>query len=66
MVLPAHVNEADFPFVVMDQAAMTMGGKERTEAGFAKLFDAAGLELVQVWLVPGVPGACVEARLKAQ
>lgn len=66
MVLPARVSEADFPSAVMDQAVMTMGGKERTEAGFSKLFDAAGLQLVQVWRVPGVPGACVEARLKAQ
>lgn len=66
MVLSARVSEADFPSAVMGQAAMTMSGKERTEAGFEKLFDAAGLELVQVWRVPGVPGAGIEARLKAQ
>ncbi|KAK0386964.1 hypothetical protein NLU13_5277 [Sarocladium strictum] len=65
MVLPARVSEADFPSAVMDQAVMTMGGKERTEAGFAKLLDAAGLQLVQTWRAPGVPGACVEAKLKA-
>lgn len=64
MVLPARVGEADFPAAVMDQAVMTMGGKERTEQGFAKMFDAAGLELVQVWRAPGVPGGCVEGRLK--
>ncbi|KAK3682769.1 S-adenosyl-L-methionine-dependent methyltransferase [Podospora appendiculata] len=64
MVLPARVGEADFPAAVMDQAVMTMGGKERTEQGFAKMFDAAGLELVHVWRAPGVPGACVEGRLK--
>jgi hypothetical protein len=64
MVLPQRVGEADFPAAVLDQAVMTMGGKERTEAGFKGLFDGAGIELVQVWRVPGVPGACVEGRLK--
>ncbi|KAH8660019.1 O-methyltransferase-domain-containing protein [Xylariales sp. PMI_506] len=64
MVLPQRVGEADFPAAVLDQAVMSMGGKERTEAGFGKLFDAAGLELVRTWRVPGVPGGCVEARLK--
>lgn len=65
MVLPARVGEADFPAAVLDQAVMTMGGKERTEAGFRKMFEAAGIELVNVWRVPGVPGACVEGKLKA-
>ena len=64
MVLPSRVGEADFPAAVMDQAVMTMGGKERTQDGFSKMFETAGLELVEVWRVPGVPGACVEARLK--
>ncbi|TVY35408.1 O-methyltransferase [Lachnellula subtilissima] len=64
MVLPQRANEATFGAVVMDQAVMTMGGKERTEAGFKLLFEGAGIELVQVWRAPGVPGACVEGRLK--
>jgi len=64
MVLPQRVGEADFPAAVLDQAVMTMGGKERTELGFKKLFEAAGLELVKVWRVAGVPGGCVEGRLK--
>lgn len=64
MVLPARVSEADFPAAVMDQAVMTMGGKERTRDNFANMLEAAGLELVEVWRVPGVPGACVEAKLK--
>jgi hypothetical protein len=64
MVLPARVGEIDFPAAVMDQAVMTMGGKERTTEGFRKSFEAAGLELVNVWRAPGVPGACVEGRLK--
>lgn len=41
-----------------------MGGKERMEAGFKGLFESIGMELVQVWRVPGVPRACVEGRLK--
>jgi hypothetical protein len=65
MVIPSRVGEADFPAAVLDQAVMTMGGKERTEQGFRKLFEAAGIELVNVWRAPGVPGACVEGRLKS-
>ncbi|KAF4495588.1 O-methyltransferase B [Fusarium agapanthi] len=66
MVLAPRVGEADFASAVLDQAVMTMGGKERTEAGFQKMFEASGLELVKTWRVPGVPGGCVEARLKGQ
>ncbi|KAM7219617.1 O-methyltransferase domain containing protein [Rhypophila decipiens] len=64
MVLPARVSELDFPAAVMDNAVMAMGGKERTTEGFRKLFDTAGIELVNVWRAPGVPGGCVEGRLK--
>lgn len=64
MVLAPRVGEHDFASAVLDQAVMTMGGKERTESGFQKMFEAAGLELVQTWRAPGVPGGCVEARLK--
>jgi hypothetical protein len=64
MVIPERVNEADFAAAVLDQAVMTMGGKERTQEGFRSLLEAAGLELVNVWRVPGVPGGCVEGRLK--
>lgn len=45
---------------------MTMGGKERTEVGFKGLLESAGMELVRVWRVPGVPGVCVEGRLRRQ
>jgi hypothetical protein len=64
MVIPQRVGEADFASAVLDQAVMTMGGKERTEQGFKSLFEPSGLELVKVWKVPGVPGGCVEGRLK--
>jgi hypothetical protein len=65
MVLPPRVGEADFPEAVLDQAVMTMGGKERTEEGFRNMFQAAGVELVTVWKVAGVPVACVEGRLQS-
>lgn len=65
MVIPDRVNEATFASAVLDQAVMAMGGKERTEGGFKKILEAAGLELVKVWRAPGVPGGCVEGKLKA-
>lgn len=65
MVLPQRVNEADFPAAVLDQAVMTMGGKERTEEGFTRLLEGAGLEFVKTWRAPGVPGGCVEGKLKS-
>ena len=65
MVLPQRVGEVDFPAAVLDQAVMTMGGKERTEEGFKSLFAGAGIELVRVWRALGVPGACVEGKLKS-
>jgi hypothetical protein len=64
MLLAQRVGEADFPAAVLDRAVMTMGGKERTEEGFMKLLESAGMEFVKTWIVPGVPGACVEGRLK--
>ena len=64
LVLPQRVTEVDLGAAVLDQCVMSIGGKERTEEGFRKIFEAAGLELVRVWRVPGVTGACVEGRLK--
>lgn len=43
---------------------MIMGGKERIEEGFRKIFDVVGLELVKVWRVLGVFGGVVEGRLR--
>jgi O-methyltransferase domain len=64
MVMPQRVGEADFPAAILDQCVMTMGGKERTENGFRAIMEPAGLELVKVWRIPGVPGGCVEGRLE--
>ncbi|PYI25505.1 O-methyltransferase [Aspergillus indologenus CBS 114.80] len=48
----------------MDHTMMTFGGTERTVKDFARLFEAAGLRLAQVWQSPGVPMVVVEARLQ--
>jgi hypothetical protein len=65
MIVPERVGEADFTAAVLDSCVMAMGGKERTEKGFEAIMEPAGLKLVTVWRVPGVPGGCVEGRLKA-
>ncbi|KAK3385231.1 hypothetical protein B0H63DRAFT_522573 [Podospora didyma] len=64
MVLPSRVGEADSAAAVIDQTVMAMDGKSRTAERFRKLFEPAGLELVKIWRVPGVPGGCDEGRLK--
>ncbi|RAH48925.1 O-methyltransferase [Aspergillus brunneoviolaceus CBS 621.78] len=61
-ILPAV--GATMAYAYMDHTMMTFGGTERTAKDFARLFDAAGLRLVQVWESPGVPMRVVEARLK--
>jgi hypothetical protein len=42
MVLLQRGGGVDFPAAVMDQAVMTMGGKERTAKGFRQMLEAAG------------------------
>ena len=49
MLVPAKIGEAELPIVNMDMSVMNMGGKERTERGFAAILEPAGLELVKVW-----------------
>ncbi|PWY95090.1 O-methyltransferase [Aspergillus sclerotioniger CBS 115572] len=48
----------------MDQAVMTIGGRERTEKDWAHLLDISGLRLVKVWRTPEMSVGVVEARLK--
>ncbi|OJJ96379.1 hypothetical protein ASPACDRAFT_54717 [Aspergillus aculeatus ATCC 16872] len=63
---PQPVKEigATMAHAYMDHTMMTFGRTERTAKDFARLFDAAGLQLVQVWESPGVPMRVVEACLK--
>jgi hypothetical protein len=45
------------------RCVMTVGGKERTKSGFRSIIELAGLKLMKVWRVPGMPGGCVEGCL---
>ena len=66
MVMPKRVYEADLPAAAMDCTVMVMGGKERSEEGFKKLFSEVGLEFVKVWRARegGASGNIVEAQLR--
>ena len=64
MVIPARCGQADLLAITMDLGMLKLGGKERTEAGFVKILEPAGLELVKVWKAPFGADALVEARLK--
>lgn len=66
MVMPKRVYEADLPAAAMDNTVMVMGGKERTEQGFQKILDEAGLKFVKTYRSRegGGAGALVEAGLK--
>lgn len=54
----------DFMIYWMDLSMMMLTGQEKTRAQFARILDAAGLELVQVWPFAVGAQAMVEARLK--
>lgn len=64
MILPQGIGQADFPAAVLDQCVMTVGDKERREAGFRTLLESAGMQLFRIWRALGVPRACVEGRLR--
>ena len=61
--MPARCGEADLLAVTMDLGMLKMGGKERTEAGFRKIMEPVGLEVVKVWRASFGADALVEARL---
>ncbi|KAI9728587.1 MAG: hypothetical protein M1834_007615 [Cirrosporium novae-zelandiae] len=63
MVIPPQCSETNLMAVMSDLAIMSMGGKERTEAGFSKILGLAGLELVKVWKANVEGDALAEARL---
>lgn len=54
----------DLGTATFDITMFNMGGKERSEAGFRRLLDSVGCELVRVWRNEAGPGVIVEARLK--
>lgn len=45
MIVLRRVGDADPPAAVLDQAVMTMDGKERTASGFGALVETAVIEL---------------------
>jgi O-methyltransferase domain len=60
---PTRASSDDLPIAAMDVGILNMGGKERSEDGFKKLFEGAGLEYVKTYRSEGGFGAIVEARL---
>jgi hypothetical protein len=48
-----------------DVVMLVIGGKERSPDGFAKILEAAGLQLVKVWPFKTGEQAVVEAKLKS-
>ena len=60
-VLPEVVTPADLPLTSMDMTIFNMAGKERSEVGFKKVVEEAGLVFVGVHRGQGF-GAMVEAR----
>lgn len=66
VVLSERVAEKDLSLLTSDWIVMSIAGKERTAKGFASLFDAAGLELVEIHRHSPECGAgtIVEGRLK--
>ena len=63
MLLPEVMSAKEAHTAALDVACMVMGGKERTEEDFRKLFDGVGLEVVGVHRAPGAAGVIVEGKL---
>ncbi|KIW89052.1 uncharacterized protein Z519_10537 [Cladophialophora bantiana CBS 173.52] len=64
MLIPEIMTDKEAHTAALDVACMVMGGKERTEADFRKLFDSVGLEVVKIHRTPGVAAGVVEGKLK--
>jgi hypothetical protein len=62
MIVPHTAEPHPSKFLDIEMLVMTPGGKERTTAEFAVMFEAAGLELVQARTTPG-PICLIEARV---
>nr|POE83811.1 o-methyltransferase gsfc [Quercus suber] len=63
MVIPERLDEQSLPSALYDMLLMHVGGKERTEAEFDKLLEAAGLKRIHTWMTPGSPQGIIEAVL---
>jgi hypothetical protein len=62
MIVPHTHEPHPAKFLDVEMLVMTPGGKERTTAEFAVLFESAGLELVRAQTTPG-PICLIEARV---
>lgn len=49
----------------LDFSMMMLNGKEKTKKEFSEILDAAGLEIVKVWMYSFGTQAQIECRLKA-
>ena len=65
MLLPEIMTAREAHTAALDVACMVMGGKERTEEDFGRLFQSVGLEVVAVHRASGVAAGIVEGRLKS-
>ncbi|KIW28518.1 uncharacterized protein PV07_08177 [Cladophialophora immunda] len=65
MLLPEIMTDKEAHTAALDVACMVMGGKERTEADFRKLFDGVGLEVVHIHRAPEAAAGIVEGKLKS-
>ncbi|EXJ85180.1 hypothetical protein A1O3_05855 [Capronia epimyces CBS 606.96] len=66
MLLPDIMTEKEAHTAALDVACMVMGGKERTEDDFRRLFDSVGLDLVAIHRAPGAAAGVVEGKLKTE
>ncbi|KAL2421756.1 O-methyltransferase gsfC [Exophiala dermatitidis] len=66
MLLPHIMTESEAHTAALDVACMVMGGKERTEQDFYRLFDSVGLEVVTIHHAPGGAAGVVEGKLKTE
>ncbi|KAL2423234.1 O-methyltransferase gsfC [Exophiala dermatitidis] len=61
-VFPDAPSPADLPIAAIDLVVMNMGGKERSEQGFKKILQAAGLEFIATYRSEAGFGAFIVAR----
>lgn len=65
MLLPEIMTAKEAHTAALDVACMVMGGKERTEQDFRRLFESVGLEVVAIHRASGAAAGIVEGRLKS-
>jgi hypothetical protein len=65
MVLPEKTElGGELTIYWMDFSMMMLNGKEKTKKEFEEILDAAGLEIVKIWMYGFGTQAQIECRLK--